>query len=69
MNEEYPPKCPKCGSRKVEIETKREDTGGGFADSWDEFYCQDCEYEWRSDTSSGYAQVGIHLDQDSWIWR
>ncbi|MFW9980149.1 MAG: hypothetical protein ACFFEJ_18850 [Candidatus Thorarchaeota archaeon] len=55
MSDEYPPKCPKCGSRNVAIETNSEYTGGGFADSWDEFYCGDCSYEWRSDTTSGYA--------------
>ncbi|MCY3410419.1 MAG: hypothetical protein INQ03_02175 [Candidatus Heimdallarchaeota archaeon] len=53
--EEYPPKCPQCGSRDIEIETEREYTGGGFADSWDNFYCTKCGNEWRSNTESGYC--------------
>jgi len=55
LDDEYPPKCPKCGSREIEIESRSEYTGGGFADRWDEFFCRECGYEWRSATNSGYA--------------
>ncbi|MBD3408484.1 MAG: hypothetical protein GF411_20340 [Candidatus Lokiarchaeota archaeon] len=55
MIEEYPPKCPRCNSREIIIKTKHEYTGGGYADRWDEFYCEDCDYEWKSETTSDYA--------------
>ncbi|MFW9908160.1 MAG: hypothetical protein ACFFEF_06260 [Candidatus Thorarchaeota archaeon] len=52
--DEYPPRCPKCGSSSVERESISEYTGGGYADRWDEFVCNDCRYEWRSEEKTSY---------------
>ena len=46
--------CPKCKSNKMINETKSEYTGGGYADSWLEFECQECGWIWRSEKKHGY---------------
>ncbi|MFW9849788.1 MAG: hypothetical protein ACFFF4_11650 [Candidatus Thorarchaeota archaeon] len=53
-DDEYPPVCPRCGKRDVEIHTQSEYTGGGYADTWDEFICNNCGHEWRSDEKTSY---------------
>ena len=50
----WTPKCPECGSPKVDCERQSEYTGGGYADYWDEFQCRKCEFTWRSDKKSSY---------------
>lgn len=47
-------KCPKCGHTEVECESKTEYTGGGYAEYWDEFFCKQCNHEWRSEKRSDY---------------
>ena len=53
-DEDYPEKCPECGSKNFTGETHGEYTGGGFSDYWDEFECEDCGNTWRSGKKSGY---------------
>lgn len=51
----WPPACPRCKGKEVSHEEKREYTGGGFEDSWTEFFCDACGWEWRSDVTTGYS--------------
>ena len=53
-DDEYPKKCPECGSKKFIREQQGEYTGGGFSDYWVEFECEKCGNIWRSDKKSGY---------------
>lgn len=41
--------CPNCGSKDVILEKKQEYTGGGYADYWDEYECQNCGEIWRGE--------------------
>ncbi len=52
--EEWPTQCPKCGSKRISHENKGEYTGGGYGNFWSEFWCMDCEFEWRSDEKTDY---------------
>lgn len=52
---EQKPKCPECGCTDIEREEREEYTGGGYADRWEVFVCEECGHEWRSGTRSGYA--------------
>ena len=54
MSDELPPTCPRCGSRAVEVDQQSEYTGGGYSDYWYEYYCNNCEFEWRSEVRSDY---------------
>ena len=53
--EEWPPRCPECGSSKVDYERQSEYTGGGYADYWYECICQECGYSWRTDEKTSYS--------------
>ncbi len=52
--EDWPPACPKCRSKDVKHEDMSEYTGGGYADQWTEFECNQCGWAWRSKTTTGY---------------
>jgi transposase-like protein len=52
--EEWPIKCPECKSKDIDHENKGEYTGGGFGDSWSEFWCNKCGHEWRFGQKHGY---------------
>ena len=54
-DEGWPPKCPECGSSKVDYEQQSEYTGGGYADYWYECKCKNCGYIWRTDEKSSYS--------------
>ena len=51
-DEEWPPKCPSCGSKKVNSESQSEYTGGGYADYWYGLECRKCGNIWRSKKES-----------------
>lgn len=44
IGEDWPSKCPNCGSNEIIEEKQSEYTGGGYADYWYEFQCQKCTY-------------------------
>lgn len=47
-------KCPKCKSKKISSDTVSEYTGGGYADTWEEFICEKCSFKWRSEEKMGF---------------
>ncbi|MHA2104163.1 MAG: hypothetical protein ACW981_12110 [Candidatus Hodarchaeales archaeon] len=51
---DYPPICPKCNNSKILIEKQSEYTGGGYADYWEEYSCEKCGHDWRSDEKTDY---------------
>lgn len=48
------PECPKCKLTDIIREKQSEYTGGGYADYWEEFFCESCEFEWRSNIRTNY---------------
>ena len=51
---EWPVKCPKCESAKITHEERSEYTGGGYADIWTEFFCENCGWTWKNQIKSDY---------------
>jgi hypothetical protein len=54
MEENWPSECPHCKGKKITGESKSEYTGGGYADYWTEYFCEECEYLWKSTKSTNY---------------
>jgi predicted RNA-binding Zn-ribbon protein involved in translation (DUF1610 family) len=47
--------CLKCNSKIITNEHMTEYTGGGYADYWYEYECQNCGNIWRSEVKSDYS--------------
>ena len=56
-DEEYPEKCPECGSKNFTRETRGEYTGGGFSDGAVSGVSESVAYAGESD-GAGWDAVG-----------
>lgn len=47
--------CPNCNSKNIVRDMETEYTGGGYADSWETYECQDCGHVWQGEVAHGYS--------------